>query len=328
MSFQKIDEALDKAFELIESDRLEEARAILKPILDTEKNNPDVWWLYAHSVTDAETARLALNNVQRLDPNYLNTSDLLYALENRSVLGISGSESSDKEPSFLPPLPSTLPDLPKTEIESDDDEDWDVFDEEKEPYGAPLWRRPVFLLAAGLLIFVVIAALVIFSPQAPSLTVTETVLPTNAESVAQIPTVETVPPTMESVTQISASPVPTVTSSENGGDLGNLSVALSAFELPDESISTEISSLGNTLVVSVCSEAGAKLRQTLPLVIDAVATQLPAILEGQDGVAIRMLDCEAGTTLLFIGVQSEDAQAYAGGNLEKSLFHAKWQTLS
>src|SRR4030095_169815 len=131
MSFQKTDEALDKAFELIETDHLDEARAILKPILDTEKDNPDVWWLYAHAVTDPETARLALNNVQRLDPNYLNTGDLLYALENRPLGGASSGGSVDKEPSFLPSVPPTLPDLPKAGKKSDDDEDgWNTFDED------------------------------------------------------------------------------------------------------------------------------------------------------------------------------------------------------
>src|SRR6266498_4859282 len=124
---QNTDIALKQAFDLIEAGQIEDAKALLRPILESEKDNADVWWLYAHAVTDPETARLALNNVQRLDPNYLNTGDLLYALENRSVGG-SATDSSDKEPSFLPPVPSTLPDLPQVGKKSDEDEDeWGAF---------------------------------------------------------------------------------------------------------------------------------------------------------------------------------------------------------
>jgi hypothetical protein len=347
MSFQKIDEALNKAFELIETDHLDEARAILKPILDTEKDNPDVWWLYAHAVTDPETARLALNNVQRLDPNYLNTGDLIYALENRPVRGAT-TDMSDKEPSFLPPVPSTLPDMPQAGKKTDEGEsEWDAFDEEDD--SVPIYRRPAFLLVVGFLIFLVIAAVVILKPQAETpngvetvvptdassiaeipTVVFETLVPTDASSIAQVPTVENIVPTGEVPTLEPASTtIPAVEMTpSSSGSFDNILSALSAFQLPDQPITTETTSLGNTLVISVCTEAGAKLRQTLPMVIDALTTQSQSLSTDLNGTGIRMVDCASNTTLLMIGVSADDTRAYTQGNLDKEAFQAKWQPLN
>lgn len=330
MSFQKIDEALDRAFELIEADQLDEARAILKPILDVDKDNPDVWWLYAHAVADSETARLALNNVQRLDPNYLNTGDLLYALENRPAGGLmSAAESGDKEPSFLPPLPSTLPDLPQAGKKSDNEEDdgWDAFEGDDEDQSVPLFRRPVFLMVAGLIIFLIIAALVILNPQPQTPSVSETVVPTDASSVAQVPTLESATPTAENPTlEPTTAQVESTQTGEDNFD--NIVTALSAFELPDEAIATTMTSLGDTLVVSICTEAGAALRQSLPQVIETITQQIQNIPVDLSGAGVRMTDCTTDTTLLFIGVPSEDIQAYRDGSMNKETFQAKWQPLN
>ncbi|MEO8607677.1 MAG: tetratricopeptide repeat protein [Chloroflexota bacterium] len=350
MSFQKNDEALDKAFELIESDRLDEARAILKPILDTEKDNPDVWWLYAHAVTDPETARLALNNVQRLDPNYLNTGDLLYALENRSPGG-GVTDVADREPSFLPAVPSTLPDMPQTGKKPDDDEnEWDAFDEDNDDTPVPLFRRPAFLLVVGFLVFLIIAAFVVLNPQSQPPIISETIVPTDASSVAEIPTVvfETLAPT----DAVSIAQVPTVENIVPTGEVptlepamstfpaigttpssevsfDNIVSALGAFELPGQAVAMEKTTLGNnTVMVSVCTEAGAKLRQTLPAVSDALSTEFQSLPADLDGLGIRMLDCASNTTLLVIGVSTDDIRAFTAGNLDKAAFQAKWQPLN
>jgi thioredoxin-like negative regulator of GroEL len=74
-------EALEQAYELIEADKLAEAEAILKPILGREPDNVDAWWLYAHAVTDPETARMALNQVLNLDNNYEGAQELLQQLD-------------------------------------------------------------------------------------------------------------------------------------------------------------------------------------------------------------------------------------------------------
>src|SRR5690606_33000385 len=78
---ESTERVLAQAYELIESERLAEAEALLKPIVAAEPDNADAWWLYAHAVTDPGEARLALNNVLRIDPGYPGADDLLDSLE-------------------------------------------------------------------------------------------------------------------------------------------------------------------------------------------------------------------------------------------------------
>ena len=107
---QNIEIALKQAYDLIEAGNPDGAKALLRPILEIEKDNADVWWLYSHAVTDAETARLALNNVLRVDPNYPEARDLLSQLEVQQTTGqIDDILEVDKDPSFIPAMPSNVP---------------------------------------------------------------------------------------------------------------------------------------------------------------------------------------------------------------------------
>jgi hypothetical protein len=242
--------------------------------------------------------------------------------------------------------------LPQAGSKSDDEGDeWNAFDEDDEDHAVPLFRRPAFLMIVGLIIFLIIAAVVILNPPAQTPGVTETVAPTDASSVvevpsfvpetlaptdassiAQVPTLEnTIPteaiPTLEPTTESATIPaVETTPSSDTGFD--NILSALSSFELPDPAATTEKTNLGDTLLVSVCTEAGAKMRQTLPAVIDALAPQLQSLPADLSGVGIRMLDCASNTALLMIGVSADDVHAFVDGNLDKEAFQAKWQPLS
>src|SRR5258705_11163420 len=107
---QNIEIALKQAFGLIEAGNLEDAKALLRPILESEKDNADVWWLYSHAVTDAETARLALNNVLRIDPTYPDARELLGQLEvQQKIEQTDDILEMDKDPSFIPSMPSSVP---------------------------------------------------------------------------------------------------------------------------------------------------------------------------------------------------------------------------
>jgi len=319
MSVQR-EQALSKAFELIEADQLQEARTILKPILDTDKDNPDVWWLYAHAVTDPEAAHLALTNVRRLAPDYLNVSELLDALETRASAHLSGSASADGEPSFLPPVPSTLPGLLGAKAASEDDEP-DFLDEEPD---IPIFRRPVFLLILGSIIFVVIAVFVILRPPSEQENISVTPLITSQEISTNLPTVEFVATSPSDVTQQST----TLEPATSVGDLSGLYDALAPFDVPEDGISISQTNLGNTLVASVCTEAGRKLRDTLPEVIKTFAEQANDLSGEIQALGTRMVDCATNTTLLVIGVSINDAQAYAGGDLSDEVFQSRWQPIS
>ncbi|RMG88950.1 MAG: tetratricopeptide repeat protein, partial [Chloroflexi bacterium] len=148
---------LTKAFELIEQERHDAALEILEPLLQEERNNPDVWWLYAHATADRETARDALNMVLLLKPDYPGASQLLEQLRIEPVS--AGTHPITSSPAYTPP--PTLPDLPPAETEEDDfdDLDFEDFDDDK-----PRSRLRTFLgMLFVLLIIGVIAVILIMN---------------------------------------------------------------------------------------------------------------------------------------------------------------------
>lgn len=161
---EQTQQALSEAFDLIEAEKLDEARAILVPMLTTHRDNPDVWWLYAHAVTDVETARMALYNVMRLDPNYPNAPQLLEQLEQQATTQPERVTVAETEPAFLADIPATLPDLPDFDDEKEF-EDVDLGVEEK-PEAEPASRSRLLLLAAlGVLAVLVIVAIALITSQ-------------------------------------------------------------------------------------------------------------------------------------------------------------------
>jgi hypothetical protein len=67
---------LNEAYGLIEQGELSRARTMLQPLLESDSQNPDVWWLYTHAAADENEGRRALDRVQALDPNYPGASEL------------------------------------------------------------------------------------------------------------------------------------------------------------------------------------------------------------------------------------------------------------
>lgn len=68
---------LRRAYELIKAKKRNEAVQILLPILQTDRDNANAWWLLANAVTDPKDAREALENVLRLRPDHENARKLL-----------------------------------------------------------------------------------------------------------------------------------------------------------------------------------------------------------------------------------------------------------
>ena len=67
---------LQKAYELIENDELEQAQSILTPLLETDADNPTLWWVYAHALRDRAIGQLALDRVIALDSSYPGATEL------------------------------------------------------------------------------------------------------------------------------------------------------------------------------------------------------------------------------------------------------------
>jgi hypothetical protein len=163
---------LQKAYELIEVDKLDEARAILEPIVAAANNNADAWWLYAHSVYDPEVARGALQNVLRIDPDYPEASSLLIMLDQQVALqptqpGITLTQPPLKtlkslgtsESPIVKPASSDTEDVP--DFSSDDDEiDFDDALRDDEEESKPGFRLPMPILAIIAVVAVIIIGLI------------------------------------------------------------------------------------------------------------------------------------------------------------------------
>ncbi len=170
---QNTEIALKQAFSLIEAGNLEDAKAILRPILESDKDNADVWWLYSHAVTDPETARLALNNVLRIEPDYPDARDLLNQLEvQQTSEQFDDFPDADKEPAFIPAMPSSIPGIKplpargessgsKGSDASTDDLPDEVFDDEE---GEAFYRRPLFYVPLITILLLIALAIVIIKP--------------------------------------------------------------------------------------------------------------------------------------------------------------------
>lgn len=331
---QNIEVALKQAFSLIEAGNPEDAKALLRPILETEKDNADVWWLYSHAVTDAETARLALNNVLRIEPDYPDARDLLNQLETQqNTEQDDGILDIDKDPVFIPAMPSSIPGInplpPRTDVttnkgfDSSDDLPEELFGEE-EPEA--FYRRPLFYIPIlGLLLIAALAIVILkpFAVNSPAPQVTPQDAQSNSVSTAtsEILSEPTLTPVSVVSTDINAT-------SEAVGNLSDVSSAFVEFTLPsDGGVSITDTSLGKTLVVSVCTSAGKAMRELLPKAMQTLAKASISYTSQAQIVAVKMLDCATNSTLLWIGTKIEDATAFANQTLSDKDFQAKWQPI-
>ena len=141
---------LQHAYELIENDELEQAQTILTPLLETDDDNPALWWVYSHALRDRAIGQLALDRVLELDPSFPGAGEL-----KADVLEV---ESRD-------------PDLVELELHTSggaqtasgiDIDDWEdlqpVLETDSDSTGG---RRGFVILAVILLIVVSSAALVV-----------------------------------------------------------------------------------------------------------------------------------------------------------------------
>lgn len=319
---------LEQIHELIEINKLDEARAMLKPILETDKDNPDVWWLYAHAVDDAETARLALNNVLRLDSDYPDVQHLLSQLDKqRSDPDLLEDAVFTKEPSFLPVAPPTLPGLSQSSINDDELDFPDDFEDEDEesPFSS---RLLVIATAIGLLLLIGALVIVIGRPFANQ---GNQAAATNTPSSLVISENPTTVATSPALMQNTALPVETAESNPIQQIPDEISVALvndlQSFDISKDDISVASTNLGNTLIVDVCTQVGAELREKLPQVMDVLARNNTIYDQSIESIGTRMISCDTNTPILAIGVSLADAIGYANGNLTDEEFQAGWKPI-
>jgi hypothetical protein len=340
------------AFELIENDRLNDAVIVLEPMLERETNNADVWWLYAHAVSDPNKARNALNNVLRLDPNYPGATDLAKSLDTKYPAPAATTIKS-LSPTPASSAPDILPDIEPEDDVSDLFED-DIFEDEEAVVlvGTTASRRRFLVpLAAALIVVVLVIALIIINPfkgAAPIPTATtgaqvavatstgELIVPPT-EVTTETPTDEPIP--TQEVESVPTEPEPTATETEevvtatevvtseattspDTLDFSSLSSALSDYNVPEDGIEVMTTDLGDTLVVTVCGD-----RSALADVMDIVVNESVAFGDSVDGIGVSIGDCASPSTMRVIGATMNDVAAYTAGTLSMQEFKRLWRPI-
>jgi len=338
---------LTQAYELIEADRLDEAKARLEPILESQKDNPDVWWVYAHAVSDAEVARQALQNVLRLDPDYPDARPLLNTLEETHPAPSATIARIAPRPSVeAPAAPPTLPDLSEGRFA----ETGATAVQEKPR--SPLSTRRLAILAPILIVVIIAGLLLLLNStgpgqvtttptevsqqplSVPTLSVTE-ITPLDVPTlVAEEPTATAVPLAEQTVlpTEIpetsptAVQPEGTGVPSGTGNSFDAIYDALGNFIVPRNGVTVIQTSLGNTLLAAICTNPGPELRNALPQAMDIMANASSSLAADIQAVGVRMMNCGSSTTLLQISVPIEDAAAYAAGQLDEATFESRWKS--
>ena len=330
-----IDQSLSRAYDLIEENKHDEARNILEPILADDANNADVWWVYAHAVEDRALAQDALNNVLRVDPNYSGAQELLEKSEAINV-PITSSDSTDDTDDF---------DVFGDDFEEDDNDDFDTFDddfdddlEEDEDEQNP--RKTIFrLLAVVALILVLLFVFLILNPfgegdDDPDVTATQ-----NVQVIVPV-TDEPDAPTLEPVSTLIPTEMPTVDETEEVSDIDMQTVSDDFLDELYDQLGTNLqvvedsaefrqTSLGNTLLVSVCSGLGDVFRTDLTEAMNSYAEANDTITDDSlDAVGISMLDCDANNNVLNeIATSRANLTDFAQGDIQFEEYRSNWQII-
>ncbi len=345
--------ALSRAHGLVEAGDLDEARAIVEPILAADPDNADAWWIYAHSVTSPEEGRMALDNVLRLNPNYPGAAELLELADKEAPPRPKITPIS--HPASVPEAPSRPETFPEPESEAA---------ASAAPSSAPPPSRgglPVLPMVAVVVIVILVVLVLLSSvgggtatptetPTAlaavivtgteesaatteaptvtalpiettPEITATEAVIPTPMPTEA--PTLEAAPATAE-VSAEAPVEVTAVSSEAATADFTAVSSALSQFSVAENGIAEEQTSYGNTLIVSVCTAPGRAARTVLVQVMNAYGKASASLDSSVAAIGVRTVDCEQNAPLQTVAVDLATAQSYAQGGLGDVEFDAKW----
>lgn len=325
---ETLSQRLNRAFQLIEAEQHAEARAELEVLLSNNRENPDVWWVYAHALDDPDRAEDALQQVLRLDPSYPGAQKL------------SASLAAAKSGRDLAPVDEDLGDLDIDAFVTDNevstfskpDEGWDDLDddgEESEPLG-----RPTIMLGALLVLVVVLGLILVFVVLDPFSEDTD-----DADPTAQLAGAGD-----ETATAASGTPVPTIdiavnetlefpTPEEPGGtaqaasepDYATFYAALDEFGVIEDSAEVVSTAFGRTLTLGVCSGVGAELRTTIETALPALARAAEADTPDVAAVGLSFIDCESDAILNVIAVDLNDAIDFASGDISEAAFRGTWR---
>mgnify|MGYP006274747711 CR=1 FL=1 len=338
------EQVLDEAFQLIEAEQYARARELIQPLLDAEPENPDVWWVYAHAVEDAQEGQAALDRVAALQSDYPGLEEL-------------------RTPAAPQPARPLKKLSPKSPTQATTEAEQAPTAGSAQAGAAASERRggtSRILLVAVLILVVVAGVLLVLSNQSeqtppptdvvqnptattdaaekeangdqeeteePTATEEPTEEPTATEEPTEEPTATDATVVAEATSEVEATDDPEATqeAADTGPDYSDLIASLDDFDILPEPVNTETTALGNTLLVSACGVAGPAINNTVRGVLDVITTQLDGLPDDVLAVGVRIVDCDQDSTIRTIAVSRADAQAYADGDLSDGDFLRAWR---
>lgn len=329
---------LVRAYQLIESDDLEKARSLLDSYLEQDRDNADAWWLYAHAVNDPMEAQDALRNVLRLDPAYPGAKALLTESEQLLTPAKTAAPATPLQRLGSRPVPDDRERTPDflDQLDIDEGDDFDAFDSDEDELqdraadddddNNTRLRRILFVVAATILALIVIGiGFVLTNPlrnrtaQPPA---TNVAGESTATAVSGVADADLTPFATQNVTQDSTADVSAPTGFEN------IIAGFSAFTLAGDGVGVEETSLGSTLIASVCNDPSRGLAATTLEAVDTLSRQTDIGIPGTAYIGVRVVDCARGNLpLRTVAVSTADASAFAAGILSFSEFRAQLQPI-
>jgi hypothetical protein len=338
-------QALEQAFEYIEAGRPDDAIPLLEPIVADDPDNLDAWWMLVYAFSDPQKARHALNNVLRLDPDYPGAAALLKTLDEKYPAPRIRRIEAVSAPETMPEAPAALPESSPAASQPA---------KAAQPPPARRSRRPLPLLALAAVVLAAVVFLLIRggiqTDSAADAEPTQTAAALLAEAPTETPSIivsdaSPTPETDAAVTEApdavetagaTAEPTQTPTAEaaaemtvEAGGvsedEFSGILSAISRYTLPDAPVEVVDTSLGSTLLASVCSAPGREARTRVEEVLTLAARASAALPESIDAVGARMVNCDDGSTILALGVDRATAVGFAQRTVSARDFSAAWR---
>ncbi len=350
-----IQDQLQRAFNLIRQNKLEEARAILQPVLMSQPS-ADSWWLWANAVTNPEDARHALLKVLDLAPDHQPARQQLEKLNqlypppvpeveaepsgystSLAAEQVSVSPASVAEPDFLT---STAAEQPVDMFFDDTAEDLLIHSFERDAEAARQeavaaetaeWpTEPVAEQAAGvtmekpaaqaprrrLALRTALLALLVIVVAVGGLLIVW-----NTRQMQEVP-VTTSPVTVQTILEPSATVQAVLEAAQAAANaavdqLGGPAVV--SFELRDNA---------PTLLVRICRPVGRDIPAALDAAMGLAARYAVSAQEEIAAVGAMLINCDRDDTLLGALTSMDNAAAFAGQTLGQTAFRASWLLLN
>lgn len=154
--------------------------------------------------------------------------------------------------------------------------------------------------------------------------VVETPEATAEPVIGETPEATTAPETTPEV-EVTAEATGEIGGGSGGDEFAGVLSALSRYTLPDAPVEVVDTSLGSTLLASVCSAPGREARTRVEEVLTLAARESAGLPESIDAVGARMVNCDDGSTILALGVDRATAVGFAQRSVSARDFSAAWR---